>query len=48
LHSIATDSKGNIYTVEAGQGKRVQKFLFKGIAAVPAQPKNVVWPGAGK
>jgi sugar lactone lactonase YvrE len=48
LHSIATDSKGNLYTVETGQGKRVQRFLFKGVMTVPAQPKSVVWPGAGK
>jgi DNA-binding beta-propeller fold protein YncE len=48
LHSIATDSKGNIYTVEDLQGKRVQKFVYKGIGPVPAQPKKVLWPGAGK
>jgi DNA-binding beta-propeller fold protein YncE len=48
LHSIATDSKGNLYTVETGQGKRVQKFLFKGVGVVPAQPKAIVWPGVGK
>jgi DNA-binding beta-propeller fold protein YncE len=48
LHSIATDSKGNLYTVETGQGKRVQKFNFKDVVGVPAQPKTVVWPGAGK
>src|SRR5436305_2112598 len=27
--SIVTDSKGNIYTGETYEGKRVQKFLFK-------------------
>ena len=27
VHSIATDSKGNIYTGEVHSGKRVQKFL---------------------
>ena len=26
LHNIAIDSKGNIYTAEAGFGRRVQKF----------------------
>ena len=31
LHSIATDSKGNIYTTETYEGKRVQKFTFKGV-----------------
>ena len=29
-HSLAVDSKGNIYVAET-QGKRVQRFLFKGI-----------------
>ena len=29
-HSIAVDSKGNIYVAET-QGKRVQRFLFKGL-----------------
>src|SRR5262249_57315242 len=31
VHSIATDSKGNIYTTETWEGKRLQKFVFKGI-----------------
>ena len=35
VHSIATDSKGNIYTTETYEGKRLQKFVFKGIGAVP-------------
>ena len=30
VHSIATDSKGNIYTTETYEGKRVQRFLYKG------------------
>src|SRR5687768_6854462 len=34
VHSIATDSKGNIYTAESLQGKRIQKFVFKGIGPV--------------
>jgi DNA-binding beta-propeller fold protein YncE len=33
VHSIATDSKGNIYTTETYEGKRVQRFLYKGLAA---------------
>ncbi len=32
-HSIATDSKGNIYVGETWEGKRVQRFLDKGLAA---------------
>ena len=36
-HAIAVDSKGNIYTAEAGTaGRRVQKYLFKGFSPVPA------------
>lgn len=27
LHNIAADSKGNVYTAEAGPGRRVQKFV---------------------
>jgi DNA-binding beta-propeller fold protein YncE len=45
VHSLATDSKGNVYTVETYEGKRVQKFNFKGVGAVPKN-QAVVWPGA--
>jgi DNA-binding beta-propeller fold protein YncE len=34
VHSIATDSKGNIYTTETYEGKRVQRFLYKGMGPV--------------
>jgi len=34
VHSIATDSKGNIYTTETYEGKRLQKFVYKGIGPV--------------
>jgi hypothetical protein len=44
VHSIATDSKGNIYTTETYEGKRIQKFIFKGVGAVPANAKAVLWP----
>jgi len=30
--SIAVDSKGNVYTGETYEGKRVQKFAYKGVA----------------
>ena len=33
MHSIAIDSKGNIYTTETWEGKRLQKFVYKGLAA---------------
>ena len=32
-HSIGTDSKGNIYIGETWEGKRVQRFLYKGTRA---------------
>ena len=43
VHSIATDSKGNIYTTETYEGKRVQKFVYRGVRAV-AREQGVVWP----
>ena len=35
--SIAVDSKGNVYTGETYEGKRVQKFVYKGMgpASIP-------------
>jgi sugar lactone lactonase YvrE len=47
VSAIATDSKGNLYTGETYQGKRVQKFNFKGVAAVTKQDAGVVWPRKG-
>jgi len=44
VHSIATDSKGNIYTAETYEGKRLQKFVYKGISAVANLNQGVVWP----
>lgn len=44
VHSIATDSKGNIYTTETYEGKRVQKFVYKGLAPVTKRDQGVVWP----
>jgi DNA-binding beta-propeller fold protein YncE len=44
VHSIATDSKGNIFTTETYRGQRVQKFLYKGLAAVTKKDQGVVWP----
>lgn len=43
-HSIATDSKGNIYTTETYEGKRVQKFVYKGLGPVTKKDQGVVWP----
>ena len=44
VHSIATDSKGNIYTTETYEGKRVQKFVYKGLKSVTAKNQGVAWP----
>ncbi|HKS06147.1 MAG TPA: hypothetical protein VJR92_07510 [Gemmatimonadaceae bacterium] len=43
VHSIATDSRGNLFTTETYEGKRLQKFVYKGIASVPRN-QGVVWP----
>jgi hypothetical protein len=44
VHSIAVDSKGNIYTTETYTGKRLQRFNFKGMGAVPKSGVPA-WPG---
>jgi DNA-binding beta-propeller fold protein YncE len=44
VHSIATDSHGNIYTTETYEGKRVQKFVYKGLGPVTEENQGVVWP----
>jgi len=44
VHSIATDSEGNIYTTETYEGKRVQKFVYQGMGTVTARDQGVVWP----
>jgi DNA-binding beta-propeller fold protein YncE len=44
VHSIAVDSKGNIYTTETWEGKRLQKFVYKGLAPVTAPHQGTVWP----
>jgi len=43
-HSIAVDSKGNIYITETYEGKRVQKFSYKGLGPVSKENQGVVWP----
>ncbi len=46
VHSIATDSAGNIYTTETYEGKRLQKFVYMGLGPVTEQDQGVVWPGS--
>jgi DNA-binding beta-propeller fold protein YncE len=48
LHNIAADSKGNLYTVETYQGRRVQRFLYKGLAPVTSQQTGVAYPTGGQ
>ncbi len=48
VHSIAADSKGNLFTTETYRGQRVQKFLYKGLAPVPKKDQGVVWPKGTK
>jgi DNA-binding beta-propeller fold protein YncE len=44
VHSIASDSKGNLYTTETYEGKRLQKFVYKGLGSVPRGYMGVLWP----
>jgi DNA-binding beta-propeller fold protein YncE len=32
LHHMTSDSKGNLYTTEVEDGRRIQKFVFKGLS----------------
>ena len=43
VHSIVTDSRGNIFTTETYEGRRIQKFTFRGVGQVP-RDQGVVWP----
>jgi DNA-binding beta-propeller fold protein YncE len=44
LHNLSTDSKGNLYTVETYQGRRLQRFTYKGLSAVTSKQTGVAWP----
>ena len=44
VHNIATDSQGNVYTTETYEGKRLQKFVYLGLAEIPAPEQGVLWP----
>jgi len=47
VHSVATDSRGNLYTTETYEGKRLQRFLFRGVAPVTRFDQGVPWPRGG-
>jgi DNA-binding beta-propeller fold protein YncE len=44
LHSIAVDSQGNLFTTETYQGRRVLKFVNKGVAPVTKKEQGAPWP----
>jgi DNA-binding beta-propeller fold protein YncE len=44
VHSIVSDSKGNLYTTETYEGKRVQKFVYQGIKSVARTDNGAPWP----
>ena len=43
-HCLAIDSKGNLYTTETYEGKRLQKFVYKGVGSVPRGNQGALWP----
>jgi hypothetical protein len=44
VHSIATDSHNNLYTTETYEGRKFQRFLYKGEAPVTNHTQLTVWP----
>ena len=44
VHSIATNSKGDIFTTETYEGRRVQKFVYKGTFPVTKKDQGTPWP----
>jgi DNA-binding beta-propeller fold protein YncE len=48
VHSIATDSKGNVFTTETYRGQRLQKFIYKGMQPVTKVDQGVPWPKSAK
>jgi DNA-binding beta-propeller fold protein YncE len=40
LHHMTTDNKGNLYTSEVEDGRRIQKFVFRGLVMTPV-PDNL-------
>ena len=41
--TYSTDSKGNLFTVESAEGKRLQRFVFRGVETV-TRDQGVRWP----
>ena len=43
IHSLDTDSQGNIFATETYEGRRVHKFVYLGITDVPRH-QGAAWP----
>ena len=43
-HSIVTDTQGNFYTTETYEGKRVQKFVYRGLRSLEQMQSGPAWP----
>ena len=48
VHSIAANSKGDLFTTETYRGQRVQKFVYKGMAPATKKDQGVVWPKSSR
>ncbi|MGD8288502.1 MAG: hypothetical protein PVI31_07765 [Gemmatimonadota bacterium] len=48
VHSIATDSQGNIFTTETYEGSRLQKFRYMGMGPNPGGDTGPAWPADRK
>ena len=46
MHTIVTNTKGNIYTTETYRGQRVQKFVYKGMIKLSELIKKGVVGGS--
>jgi hypothetical protein len=46
VHSIVTDSKGDIFTTETYHGQRVQKFIYRGMVPLSSLLKEHVVGGS--
>lgn len=44
LGGIEVDTEGNVYTVEDGQGRRIQQFRYLGMGPVTAEHQGALWP----
>jgi hypothetical protein len=43
---MATDLESNIYRAETYEGKRLQKFIYRGIKPVTDLDQGTAWPAA--